>query len=89
MVDTSNKAYAEVQDIAEAQRIDMHLFVKEHEGLTSSELGKISTTYDRYQFARRLPELRKEGLVYNSNDRKCTVTKRTVMTWISNGGEQV
>jgi len=78
---TSLKAYAEVQDEAAVQRIHMKKFVAEHEGHTSSELAELDGKYDRYQFARRLPELRDKGILFNPHKRPCGVTGKEVMTW--------
>jgi|TARA_R110000850_G_scaffold264898_1_gene394200 hypothetical protein len=65
----------------ERQRIKMLEFLLEHSGLTSNELGRISSVYDRYQFARRLSEMAKLGTVINTNNRKCRVSGRLAMTW--------
>jgi len=81
MQTTSIKAYAAVQDEAEAQRIHMKKFVAEHEYHTSSELAELDDKYDRYQFARRLPELRAKGFVFNPHERPCGVTGYKAMTW--------
>jgi predicted HTH transcriptional regulator len=81
MQTTSLKAYAEVQDEAEAQRIKMKKFVAEHEFHTSNELAELSDDFDRYQFARRLPELRKKGSIWNPHKRPCGVTGKEAMTW--------
>ena len=81
MQTTSLKAYAAVQDEAGAQRIAMRKFVAEHEGHTSSELAELSDCYDRYQFARRLPELRAKGSLFNPHKRPCGVTGKEAMTW--------
>ena len=55
--------------------------VKRFPGHTSSELaGRVGL--DRYQVARRLPELRKAGLVSNGQQsRPCEVTGFSAMTW--------
>ena len=81
MQTTSLKAYAEVQDEAAVQRIHMKKFVAEHEGHTSSELAELDDRYDRYQFARRLPELRAKGTLSNPHTRPCGVTGKSAMTW--------
>ena len=83
MQTTSLKAYAEVQDEAAAQRVHMRKFVAEHEGHTSNELAELSDRYDRYQFARRLPELRAKGSLFNPHKRPCGVTGKEAMTWAS------
>ena len=78
---TSKKAFASVQDEADRQRIKMAKFVEDHAGHTSNELGKLSNEFDRYQFARRLPELRDKGALINPYTRYCKVTGREAMTW--------
>jgi len=78
---TSKKAFASVQDEADRQRIKMMQFVEDHADHTSNELGKLSDEYDRYQFARRLPELRDQGTLINPHTRFCEVSGREAMTW--------
>jgi len=55
---------------------------------TASELARKysssnpETPLDRYQFGKRLPELRDEDrLVVNGEERACEVTRRSVQTW--------
>lgn len=50
-------------------------------GKTSAELAQLSGELDRYTMARRLPEVRRRGLIRNGEDRKCEVTKCKAMTW--------
>ena len=78
---TSIKAFASVQEEADKQRIRMAKFVEDHADHTSNELGRLSDEYDRYQFARRLPELRDKGTLINPNTRFCKVSGREAMTW--------
>tara|TARA_R100000541_G_C1878414_1_gene81959 strand:+ start:52 stop:318 length:267 start_codon:yes stop_codon:yes gene_type:complete len=78
---TSHKSFAEIQDEAANQRNKMRKFVIENEGYTSQELGKLSDEYDRYQFARRLPELRVKGILHNPSERPCGVTGKKAMIW--------
>ena len=78
---TSLKSFAQIQDEALVQRTRMRKFVIEHEGHTSQELAQLSGEYDRYQFARRLPELRGEGVLHNPHKRPCGVTGKEAMTW--------
>jgi len=78
---TSIKAFASVQEEADKQRIRMAKFVEDHADHTSNELGRLSDEYDRYQFARRLPELRDKGTLINPHTRFCEVSGREAMTW--------
>jgi hypothetical protein len=78
---TSHLAAKDTQEMAEKQRIEMLVFVVENSGHTSNELGELSNKYDRYQFGRRLSELRTEGLVANLHERPCGITGRKAMTW--------
>ena len=48
---------------------------------TASELADLTPALDRYQVARRLPEMREAGWVANGPARKCRVTGRSAMTW--------
>ena len=81
MKSTSIKAFASVQNEAAKQRIKMKKFVQENGGHTSNELGELSDEYDRYQFARRLSELRDNGALINPHTRPCGVSGREAMTW--------
>jgi CRP-like cAMP-binding protein len=63
------------------QRIRCGAAVLRNPGRTSQELCEI-TGIDRYELARRLPELREEGLIRNGEAlRECRVTGRPAMTW--------
>ena len=63
------------------QRIRCGAAVLKNPGCTSQELCEI-TGIDRYELARRLPELRLEMLIKNGEaDRICKVTGRPAMTW--------
>lgn len=64
--------------------------VQTHPGLTSRELAKaIAAKYAvseliGYDMAhKRLPELRKHGLVANGERRACAVTGMNAMTWVA------
>jgi len=81
MKSTSKKAFAAIQEVAAKQRIKMKKFVQENGGHTSNELGELSDEYDRYQFARRLSELRASGSLINPHTRPCGVSGREAMTW--------
>jgi hypothetical protein len=55
-------------------------------GRTASELAENAravsqSTLTRYDFGRRLPELRRRGLVPNGPARTCRVTRRQAMVW--------
>ena len=65
----------------DAQKARVLTAVKDHPGLTSSELARISGL-DRYLVARRLPDLRNDRLVYNGQARECSVTRKQALTWI-------
>ena len=78
---TSHLAANDSKENNERQRIEMLEFVTGNSGLTSNELGKISSVYDRYQFARRLSEMAKAGTVRNQENKRCNVSGRLAMTW--------
>ena len=79
---TSHMAAAAVvhSDQIAAQRIQMYELVSEYQGRTSMELAELCE-FDRYQLARRLPELREKGRVESRGMRKCRITGREAMTW--------
>ncbi len=54
--------------------------VAEHPGRTSAEIAELAGL-SRHEAARRLPELRKDGLVRNGGKRVCSVTKNQSLTW--------
>lgn len=56
-----------------------------HPGVTSAELAA-ACGLDRYQTARRLPELRKLGQARNGGPRVCRVTGKLALTWWAVGG---
>lgn len=49
-------------------------------GRTSAELEDF-LGWPRYRAGKRLPELRRAGLIRNGTPRKCTVTNITSQTW--------
>jgi len=51
--------------------------------VTSRELAFLGCI-DRYSVARRLPELKDEGLVCCFPARKCRISKRQAITWTAN-----
>lgn len=65
---------------SEVQRIEVLRLVREHPGRTSLELAQYGTL-DRYQIARRIPELRKASNVRATGPRRCTVGGRAALTW--------
>lgn len=48
---------------------------------TSAELAHISEKFDRYQIARRLPDLERAGLVRKGIARECRVNKTQAHEW--------
>jgi predicted transcriptional regulator len=54
--------------------------VRKHPGSTSDELGEYGLL-DRYQIARRLPELESAGFIVKGPMRKSTKTGRPAVTW--------
>jgi len=77
----SSAAYASNVDNAAAQRIKMKSFIEQNVGFTSNELGLMSDEFDRYQFARRLSEMRDKGTVFSPCSRACTISGLTAMAW--------
>jgi hypothetical protein len=59
--------------------------VTDHPGLTSVELwrnaNELGRDLSRHEISRRLPELRKAGLVVNGPARTCSVAGSRQMTW--------
>lgn len=54
--------------------------LREHTGSTSAELAQRSGL-DRYLVARRLPDLRRDGLVVAGQARHCMASGRLAVTW--------
>lgn len=54
--------------------------VRRYRGRTASELAR-RCPLDRYQVARRLPELADQLLIHCEMIRECTVTGRLAVTW--------
>lgn len=79
---TSRMAGQEIEDSGAAtqQRLEALRVLMLHPSSTSAELAEHSSL-DRYQIARRLPELRLRGLVENDGVRACGVSRRPAMTW--------
>lgn len=62
--------------------------VRQHPGLTASELARASGgLYDRYQANRRLSDLERRGEVRAGDSRRCETTGRLELTWYPLGGE--
>lgn len=62
------------------QRIALRAVI-EHPGLTSRELAALCPL-DRYQMARRLPELEEAGLVAKGPARECRAGGRPSVVWL-------
>lgn len=79
---TSHAAAAEVtaNGVRDAQAAVVLDAVRKWPDLTSAELAT-KINLNRYQVARRLPELRAEGLVANGPARECTLMHRLSLTW--------
>jgi hypothetical protein len=54
--------------------------VEQYPGLTSMELSRRSRI-DRYMLARRLSECEEAGHVRRGQERRCSVSGRTALTW--------
>jgi predicted HTH transcriptional regulator len=54
--------------------------LKEHPGLTSRELAKVSGIAHEVMH-KRLPDLRRNGLARKEGTKKCTVTEHTAARW--------
>ena len=83
---TSHEAAKQVTDsgAASAQREQCLAAVKLAQGMTAAELTKIIGC-ERHMPSRRLPELRRAGLVTSPEDRArvCRVTGNKSLTWWS------
>lgn len=60
------------------QQIEVFRLVKKYPGLTSAELSRKTKKLDRYQIARRLPELKG---VRKGVPRHCGISKQSCDTW--------
>lgn len=65
---------------AAAQQAKAAAVVKAHPGRTSAELAALCDL-DRYQLARRLPEVEESAAVFRGDARKCTATGHKAATW--------
>ncbi len=79
---TSAMAARELEDSGarDCQKRDVYLAVKRFPDRTSAELAVI-TGMDRYMLARRLPDLRVDGLIENPGKKICLKTGRLAVTW--------
>lgn len=66
---------------AAIQQATALLAVKTFPGCTSAELAA-HCSLDRYQLARRLPELEERYQVRRGNARKCSATGYSAVTWL-------
>lgn len=59
--------------------------VRDHPDLTSRELAarESGEGLDRFVFARRLPDLEKQGLVTKRSVRACAVGRKLSVTWMA------
>jgi predicted transcriptional regulator len=80
---TSKEAATNIEASGKAgtQRRKIYEFVKHHPGLTSAEIAW-ELDLDRYIPSRRLPELKRSGLVATGTVRMCTRQKTKCMTWL-------
>ena len=69
--------------VAAAQQQAVYEITVKFPSRTSAEIGALmgEDMRNRYVAARRLPELRDAGRVFNDTSRKCTQTGRKAMTW--------
>lgn len=65
----------------EGQLLAVIALVRQYPGKTSLELARCGHTLDRYQLARRLPELEKAGKVRKGSPKKCGVSEQQAHTW--------
>lgn len=56
-------------------------FVQQWPGKTSCELALYQEDLDRYQLARRLPELERCGAIVRGKPRRSDATQRKALTW--------
>jgi DNA-binding IclR family transcriptional regulator len=55
-------------------------YVRQHPGQTAGEIARGSGV-DRFEASRRLPELRRAGLLRNGDKRKCSALGNLSLTW--------
>lgn len=71
----------ESRGIAPAQRGQVLSLVQRYPGKTSAELAARVQGMDRWQVARRLPELDRAGVIMRGEQRICRVCQRRGITW--------
>ena len=79
---TSHLAAAEIVASGARAEQQAHVLsaVRAMPGCTSAELAEVFGL-DRYAFARRLPEVERQGLVTRDGARICDVSGRQALTW--------
>jgi len=80
---TSWEAGEEIHETGTAQRhVEIILCtLSPHHSLTSAEIAA-ECELDRWQVARRLPEMERKNLAERWEIRKCAVTNRKCVTWL-------
>ena len=73
---------SELSGRAASQRAICLAWVNSHPGQTAAEIAR-AVGLERHAPSRRLPELRKRGVITNGDVRTCTVTGRQSMTWLA------
>src|ERR1041384_6467502 len=56
--------------------------LKANPGLTARELASFASISGEITH-KRLPDLREDGLVYNGEARRCSITSKQAMTWFA------
>lgn len=80
---TSREAAAKITHSGkrEGQQLAALALVRKYPGCTSLELARKGGTMDRYVLARRLPEIERGGLVYQSTPKVCGISGHKAVTW--------
>ena len=55
--------------------------LKRYPGNTSAELAYLGGTLNRWQTARRLPDLEHNGLAHKGKAKHCAIAKKSSVTW--------
>src|SRR3989304_5022780 len=82
---TSHEAARNAEGTAHAQQAKCFEMVRLYPGSTSAEVA-YHAGLDRYAAARRLPELRREGLVWNGSARICRIQGTKAIIWNPTSG---
>ena len=79
---TSHEAAIDVErsGIAQTQRRECLRIIQKHPGRTSAEIAALGG-FNRHMPARRLPDLRKAGIVYNGSSRICKERGTKALVW--------